>query len=111
MKSIIYAAIAASVLATPIASFAQSEQGLTRDQVKAELVQLEQNGYKPQATDSQYPADIQAAEQRIQPSQPSQPMLAHADTSGYGAVATGAAQSGRLMREAPNPVNSVYFGD
>ncbi|KVD23920.1 DUF4148 domain-containing protein [Burkholderia ubonensis] len=108
MKSIIYAAIAASVLATPIASFAQSEeQGLTRDQVKAELVQLEQNGYKPQATDSQYPADIQAAEQRIQPSQP---MLAHADTSGYGAVATGAAQSGRLMREAPNPVNSVYFG-
>lgn len=44
MKSIIYAAIAASVLAAPIASFAQSEQGLTRDQVKAELVQLEQNG-------------------------------------------------------------------
>ncbi|AOJ66241.1 hypothetical protein WJ32_28035 [Burkholderia ubonensis] len=108
MKSIIYAAIAASVLATPIASFAQSERGLTRDQVKAELVQLEQNGYKPQATDSQYPADIQAAEQRIQPSQP---MLAHADTSGYGAVATSAAQSGRPMREAPNPVNSVYFGD
>ncbi|KWC31896.1 hypothetical protein WL50_02105 [Burkholderia ubonensis] len=107
MKSIIYAAIAASVLATPIASFAQSEQGLTRDQVKAELVQLEQNGYKPQATDSQYPADIQAAEQRIQPSQP---MLAHADTSGYGAVATGAVQSGRPMREAPNPVTSVYFG-
>lgn len=31
MKSVIYAAIAASVLATPIASFAQSEQGLTRD--------------------------------------------------------------------------------
>ncbi|MFP3615157.1 hypothetical protein SB778_34420, partial [Paraburkholderia sp. SIMBA_050] len=28
MKSIIYAAIAASVLAAPIASFAQSEQGL-----------------------------------------------------------------------------------
>ncbi|KWD09939.1 hypothetical protein WM34_28305 [Burkholderia ubonensis] len=108
MKSIIYAAIAASVLVTPIASFAQSEQGLTRDQVKAELVQLEQNGYKPQAADSQYPADIQAAEQRIQPSQP---MLAHADTSGYGAVVTGAAQSGRPMREAPNPVNSVYFGD
>ncbi|AOK56656.1 DUF4148 domain-containing protein [Burkholderia stagnalis] len=109
MKSIIYAAIAASVLATPLASFAQSEQGLTRDQVKAELVQLEQNGYKPHASDSQYPADIQAAEQRIQPSQP---MLAHADTSGYGAVAAGAAQSGgRRMTEAPNPVNSVYFGN
>lgn len=109
MKSIIYAAIAATVIATPIASFAQSEQGLTRDQVKAELVQLEQNGYKPLASDSQYPGNVQAAEQRLQPNQP---MLAHADTSGYGAVATGAEQSGRRMtREAPNPVNSVYFGN
>ncbi|AOI60425.1 hypothetical protein WL88_09125 [Burkholderia diffusa] len=109
MKSIIYAAIAASVLAAPIASFAQSEQGLTRDQVRAELVQLEQNGYKPLASDAQYPQNIQAAEQRIQPNQP---MLAQADTSGYGAVATGAGQSGRRMtREAPNPVNSVYFGN
>ncbi|AOI76242.1 DUF4148 domain-containing protein [Burkholderia sp. NRF60-BP8] len=109
MKSIIYAAIAASVLAAPIASFAQSEQGLTRAEVKAELVQLEQNGYKPLASDSQYPSDIQAAEQRVQPNQP---MLAHADTSGYGAVTTGAVQTGRrVTREAPNPVNSVYFGN
>lgn len=109
MKSIIYAAIAASVLAAPIASFAQSEQGLTRDQVRADLVQLEQNGYKPLASDAQYPQNIQAAEQRIQPNQP---MLAHADTSGYGAVATAAGESGRRMtREAANPVNSVYFGN
>ncbi|RQS33701.1 DUF4148 domain-containing protein [Burkholderia sp. Bp8992] len=109
MKSIIYAAIAASVLAAPIASFAQSEQGLTRDQVKAELVQLEQNGYKPLASDSQYPNDIQAAEQRVQPNQPT---LAQADTSGYGAVATGAGQAGRrVTHDAPNPVNSVYFGN
>ncbi|MGU7770750.1 DUF4148 domain-containing protein [Burkholderia sp. MR1-5-21] len=110
MKSIIYAAIAATVLATPIASFAQSDQGLTRDQVKADLVQLEQNGYKPQASDgAEYPANIQAAEQRIQPSQQ---VLTRADTSGYGAAATGAAQSGgRRMTEAPNPVNSVYFGN
>jgi uncharacterized protein YgbK (DUF1537 family) len=109
MKSIIYAAIAASVLAAPIASFAQSEQGLTRAQVRAELVQLEQNGYKPLASDAQYPQNIEAAEQRIQPNQP---VLAQADTSGYGAVATGAGQSGRRSTyEAPNPVNSVYFGN
>ncbi|AOK12228.1 MULTISPECIES: DUF4148 domain-containing protein [Burkholderia] len=109
MKSIIYAAIAASVLAAPIASFAQSEQGLTRAQVRAELVQLEQNGYKALASDAQYPQNIEAAEQRIQPNQP---VLAQADTSGYGAVATGAGQSGRRStHEAPNPVNSVYFGN
>ncbi|WP_175716293.1 DUF4148 domain-containing protein [Burkholderia anthina] len=106
MKSIIYAAIAASVLAAPIASFAQSDQGLTRAQVRADLVQLEQNGYKPLASDAQYPQNVQAAEQRVQP------MLAQADTSGYGAVATAAGQSGRrMMHEAPNPVNSVYFGN
>lgn len=106
MKSIIYAAIAASVLAAPIASFAQSDQGLTRAQVRADLVQLEQNGYKPLASDAQYPQNVQAAEQRVQP------MLAQADTSGYGAVATAAGQSGRRMtHEAPNPVNSVYFGN
>ncbi|CAG9217802.1 DUF4148 domain-containing protein [Burkholderia vietnamiensis] len=109
MKSIIYAAIAASLLAAPIASFAQSEQGLTRAQVRAELVQLERNGYKPLASDAQYPQNIEAAEQRIQPNQP---LLAQADTSGYGAVATGAGQSGRRStHEAPNPVNSVYFGN
>ena len=109
MKSIIYAAIAASVLAAPIASFAQSDQGLTRAQVRADLVQLEQNGYKPLASDAQYPQNVQVAEQRIQTNQP---MLAQADTSGYGSVPTAAGQSGRRMtREAPNPVNSVYFGN
>ena len=109
MKSIIYAAIAASVLAAPIASFAQSEQGLTRAQVRAELVQLEQNGYKPLASDAQYPQNIEAAEQRIQPNQP---VLAQADTWGLGAGAPGAGQSGRRStHEAPNPVNSVYFGN
>ena len=82
---------------------------MTRAQVRAELVQLEQNGYKPLASDAQYPQNIEAAEQRIQPNQP---VLAQADTSGYGAVATGAGQSGRRStHEAPNPVNSVYFGN
>ncbi len=44
---------------------------------RADLVQLEQNGYKPLASDAQYPQNVQVAEQRIQPNQP---MLAQADT-------------------------------
>jgi hypothetical protein len=110
MKSIIYAAVAASILAAPIASFAQPDQPLTREQVKAELRMLEQNGYKPLASDSEYPANIQAAEQRMQ--SPAQQVLTRADTSGYGAAAIGAAQSGRRMTdEARTPANTVYFGN
>jgi|ERR1700681_1461737 hypothetical protein len=55
-----------SVLAMPALSFAQSAAGLTRAQVVAELVRLEQAGYNPSAgEDNNYPADIQAAEARV----------------------------------------------
>jgi uncharacterized protein YgbK (DUF1537 family) len=106
MKSIIYAALAASILVTPLASFAQSDQPVTRAAVKADLMQLEQNGYRPEASDSQYPNDIQAAERRIQPDQQT---LTHADTSGYGSDATGAAQAGRPT-QTPADVDKLYFG-
>ncbi|WP_176055717.1 DUF4148 domain-containing protein, partial [Paraburkholderia caribensis] len=69
MKSLVYAAVVASVLAAPVASFAQSNQPVTRAEVRAQLVQLEQAGYNPVASDAQYPRDIQAAEARVQQSQ------------------------------------------
>ena len=48
MKSLIQAVAIAAVLATPVASFAQSNsQPVTRAQVRAELVQIEQAGYSP----------------------------------------------------------------
>ncbi|ABE33368.1 hypothetical protein DR64_4958 [Paraburkholderia xenovorans LB400] len=66
MKSLIKAATLVVVLAVPLASFAQSEQPVTRAEVKAQLKQLEQAGYNPAvATDAVYPADIQAAEARV----------------------------------------------
>ncbi|MBB5401727.1 DUF4148 domain-containing protein [Paraburkholderia youngii] len=66
MKSLIQAVALAAAIAAPGVSFAQSEQPVTRAQVKAEILQLEQNGYNPaNALDAQYPADIQAAEAKI----------------------------------------------
>ena len=63
MKSIIKAVAVAAVLAVPALSFAQSNQPVTRAQVRAELVQLEKAGYNPGViSDSKYPADVQAAE-------------------------------------------------
>jgi opacity protein-like surface antigen len=84
MKSLIKAVAIAAVLAVPAVSFAQSNQPVTRAQVRAELVQLEKAGYNPSASsDAHYPEAIQRAEARVT-----------TDTTGYGAATAGTAQSG-----------------
>ncbi|CAB3727869.1 DUF4148 domain-containing protein [Paraburkholderia rhynchosiae] len=91
MKSLINTIALAVVLAAPLASFAQSEQPLTRAEVKAQLKQIEQAGYNPAAAvDANYPADIQAAEARIA----AQNAMAQSDSTGYGSTATGSSQTG-----------------
>ncbi|AXF18296.1 DUF4148 domain-containing protein [Paraburkholderia caledonica] len=91
MKSLIKAVALVVVLAVPVVSFAQSEQPLTRAEVKAQLKQIEQAGYNPAvAVDATYPADIQAAEARIA----AQNAIAKSDTTGYGSTATGSSQAG-----------------
>jgi len=78
-------------LAAPVASFAQSEQPLTRAEVKAQLKQIQQAGYNPAtAVDANYPADIQAAEARVA----AQNAMAQSETTGYGPTATGTSQTG-----------------
>jgi hypothetical protein len=57
--------IVAVAVAAPALSFAQSNQPVTRAQVRAELVQLQQAGYNPAADETQYPANIQQAEARV----------------------------------------------
>jgi len=53
MKSFFFAAVTVSMLATPAVSLAQqSGSPVTREQVKAELMQLEQAGYNPIRRDS-----------------------------------------------------------
>lgn len=56
-----------AMLAAPAVSFAQqSDQPVTRAQVRAELVELEKAGYNPaHGEDPSYPADIQAAEAKV----------------------------------------------
>jgi hypothetical protein len=84
MKSFICTVFAAAVLAAPTLSFAQvTNAPVTRAEVKADLVQVEQAGYNPARNDLNYPADIQAAEARIHTS-------STADTS-FGGVPNGTA--------------------
>jgi Domain of unknown function (DUF4148) len=104
MKSLIQAVVIAAVLAAPVASFAQSNQPMTRAQVRAELVQLEKAGYHPGHADPYYPADIQAAQARVN----AQNGTAQTAESGFGGAANGSSQSGGAVRA--NGPQSIYFG-
>jgi hypothetical protein len=87
MKSLLYTAIAASVLAIPVVSFAQqSNAPVTRAKVRAELIEIEQGGYKPGRRNPNYPEDVQAAHARV--------AAAQAQTSSYGPAVNGSSQSG-----------------
>jgi hypothetical protein len=103
MKSLIAAAIAATVLAAPAVSFAQSnnQQPLTRAQVRAELVQLEKAGYRPGLSSPYYPEDLQAAQARVAQQN------ATAEATAYGASTDGSTQAGTRSTENIKP---VYFG-
>jgi len=101
MKTLIYALLAVA-LAAPVVSFAQDATGpVTRAQVVADLVQLENVGYRPAADDIHYPAGIQAAEARVHPSVN--------DNNSYGGVAEGGTSvSGPQSSVIPG--HSIYYG-
>jgi Domain of unknown function (DUF4148) len=66
MKKLSALTIALCALSVPVLSFAQTNAPVTRAQVRAELVQLEQAGYDPSAGESaDYPTNLQAAEAKV----------------------------------------------
>lgn len=86
-KTLFPAIIVASAFAAPTFAFAQSNAPVTRAQVEAQLAQLERAGYNPASDQTQYPANIQAAEQRVAAQNGT------ADTS-YGPSASGTSAAG-----------------
>ena len=105
MKTLISAVVVAAALVAPVASFAQSNQPVTRAEVRAQLVQLEKAGYNPIGDHIDYPANLQAAQARVD----AQNGTAQAVNSGYGAPIAGTSQAGRPL--TGNDRNSVYFGN
>ena len=88
MNKLISIAAVALAFAAPVASFAQSNQPVTRAQVREEIVQLEKAGYNPGVVnDTRYPADIQAAEARVAANN-------GAAQSAFGGATEGSAQAG-----------------
>jgi hypothetical protein len=112
MKTLISAVAIAAALVVPVASFAQANQPVTRAQVRAELVQLEKAGYNPASDDVDYPANIQAAQARVDAQNGTAVAANTANTSGYGAPAVGTSQAGHAATlPAKADRNSVYFGN
>lgn len=100
MKSIVYAVVAASALSASFGAFAQTSP-VTRAEVRGELVQLEKAGYHPGVSSPYYPADIQAAQARVEGA---------ADTSGYGAQAAPTVRAGSPVATSQRARDSIFFG-
>jgi hypothetical protein len=86
MKSFFEVVAIAALITAPLAAFAQSEQPLTRAQVRADLVQVEKAGYNPNDW-MHYPENIQAAEARIASEK-------QGNASAYGSGSNGSSQAG-----------------
>lgn len=87
MKSFARMLLIAALMAGPAASFAQSNQSVSRAQVRAELAQLKKAGYNPNDW-IHYPENIQAAEAKVA----AQNSAAQAAVSGYGGAADGSSR-------------------
>jgi hypothetical protein len=86
MNSLIKAVAIAVALSAPVVSFAQSNQPVTRAEVRSQLAQLEKAGYRPGGDHANYPDQIQAAEARV--------AAENGSTSGVGGVVSGSSASG-----------------
>src|ERR1700738_2453237 len=105
MKTLVCFTLAASALLSPALSFAQASSApLTRAQVRADLIRVEQAAYNPSAGDDvHYPADIQAAEAKIA----AQDASRQATGDVGGATDTGSSQAGAAMAGGSGPGGSA----
>ncbi|NTX25907.1 DUF4148 domain-containing protein [Burkholderia pyrrocinia] len=98
--------LAVAVLAAiPALSFADAGHGLTRADVRAELVRLEQAGYNPARSEPHYPDDVAAALQVVRsdqngPSKSQGDNVADASPAGHRDAAQG--------RSARNAADDLY---
>ena len=93
MKSFISVIAIAAAITPALASAHSPNEGLTRAQVEAQLVQIEEAGYNPVQKDNHYPQSIQQAEARIHSTE----SAAQLGGSGYGYAQPTAAEAGHVI--------------
>ncbi|MEB4634290.1 DUF4148 domain-containing protein [Burkholderia contaminans] len=104
MKIAIRTMMLAAVIVPTIASAAQSGNGLTRAEVRAQIARLEQAGYNPARKDVNYPRLIQQAEARVQSSEATR----RVDASGYGSAQPEGSGSGPAVHSHAS-ARSLYL--
>jgi hypothetical protein len=117
MKTLACLVLVGGALASPVVSFAQSTEPVTRAQVRAELIQLEEAGYHVGGGDhTTYPVQIQAAEAKIA----AQGSQQAANNAVGGTTLTGTSASGSSMHMPTSSSSScvgpagycnVFFGN
>src|ERR1700758_1680897 len=108
MKALVSTLLVACALAAPVAAFAQTATTpVTHAQVIADLVRLEQAGYRPTASDYNYPADIQRAEAIVAQQQAQNP--APGSTSVGGVSMKGSSDSAAPVVASAGG-RSIYAG-
>jgi hypothetical protein len=102
IMKLVQSLIIAAVVAIPAVSFAQSNESLTRADVRAQLIQLEKAGYNPASDQTQYPQNIQAAQARIDAAN-------GVSAASYGSSTSGTAAAGsRATNSDVNGLGSIY---
>ncbi|WP_325618023.1 DUF4148 domain-containing protein [Paraburkholderia sp.] len=108
MKALVSTLFVACALAAPVAAFAQTaEAPVTRAQVLADLVRVEHAGYRPTATDINYPDDIQHAEAIVAQEEAQQ--AAPGNNAVGGVAMTGSTDSGAPVVTSAGG-RSIYAG-
>jgi Domain of unknown function (DUF4148) len=107
MKQLALLTLTLSAVVSSTLTFAQSASApLTRAQVRADLIRIEQAGYSLSShDDTKYPADIQAAEARVAAQNAAQGDPAE---SMGGTQQRGSSDAGKPTVEIP--AFSIYFG-
>ncbi|WP_133646908.1 DUF4148 domain-containing protein [Paraburkholderia flava] len=109
MKTRLVVSVVALALAPAIA-FAQSHSTITRAQVRAELTELQQAGYRGD-TEASYPTKLMEAESRV--ANGSVQSVEAPKASGVGGRAAGSSASGARGQGATDDIpglKSIYFG-
>lgn len=106
------AALIACTLAFPALSFAQDADtsSLTRADVQADLVRLEQAGYQPTIVPPDYPADIQAAEAKVATQTPAPHAQATVQSAPQAQATVPSIQQAALNSRVFGPRDTFYDG-
>jgi hypothetical protein len=107
-------ALAVGTLAAPALSFAQSNAPVTRAEVRADLVRVEQAGYNPSSGDDvNYPADLQAAEAKVAAhSDQKMAQQSYGGVTQKGSTSSGPSRTRSTDSSCVGPVSfcNIFFG-